>query len=83
LRDIVRVGKEEDGDLFVWDIRDVNRAMNVVTWFVPIYLAGGDLDMLRWTSVSEFNCKSAALKDNGYAVEQISMPPRGLARCER
>jgi hypothetical protein len=57
--------------------------MRSITWLVPIDLPGSDLDMFLWTSVAEFNCKSASLEDDGYSVERISMPPHGLARCEQ
>ena len=57
MRDIVRVSEEKDGDLFVWHIRDVNRAMNAVTWLVPIYLPGCDLDG-HACAVAEFDGQS-------------------------
>jgi hypothetical protein len=62
---------------------DVNGAMRLVTRLVPIHLSGCDRDMLLGTSVAEFNSQSGSLEDDPYAVERISMPPRGLARCEK
>jgi hypothetical protein len=82
LGDIVWLREEKYGDLLVWHVADVDGAMRPVTWLVPIDLAWFDLDMLLWTSVAEFNSQSVALEDDRYAVERVSMPSGGLARCE-
>jgi hypothetical protein len=57
--------------------------MRPVTRLVPIDLPGCDRDMLLGESVAEFNRQSGSVEDDGYAVKRISMPPRGLTRCEQ
>ena len=49
------MGEKKDGDLFVWHIGGVDGAMNVVTWLVPIYLPGCDLDILARAAITEFD----------------------------
>jgi len=83
LRDIVWLREEKYGDLLVWHIANINGAMRLVTWLVPIDLPGCEVDMLLWTSVSEFNSQSVTLEDDRYAMQRISMPSRGFARCEQ
>jgi hypothetical protein len=62
---------------------DVNGAMRAVTRLVPADLPGCDFDMFLETAVAEFNIQVGSLEDNLYAVERISMPPRGFAGCEQ
>jgi Lactonase, 7-bladed beta-propeller len=83
LGNIVWLREEKYCDLLVWHVADVNGAMSPVTWLVPIDLPGCDSDMLLRTSVAEFNSQSIAVEHDRYAMEWISMPPRGLARREQ
>jgi hypothetical protein len=57
--------------------------MRPLTRLVPIDLPRCDRDMRLGTSVAEFNSQTGSLEDDRYAIEGISMPPRGLARCEQ
>jgi hypothetical protein len=83
LRDVVRVGEEEYGDLFVLQFADVDGAMSSVARLVPIDPPGCDFDLLRWAAVAEFDGQKIAAEYDGNAMEGIPMPPGGLARGEQ
>ena len=72
------MGEEKD----VWHIGNVHRAMNAVTWLVPIYLPGCNFDSVARVAIAEFDGQSIAFEHDRHAMKRVSVPPRGLARRE-
>ena len=55
LRNVVRVREKEDRDLFVWDSRNIDSAVNAVTRFIPINLSGCDCRTHACAAVAELD----------------------------
>jgi hypothetical protein len=83
LRDIIRAVEKKDSNLFVWNVADVNGAMNTITGLIPIDLPRCDSDVLPRMTVAKFDIQYIAFEDDRHAMEGITMPSCGLARCKR
>jgi hypothetical protein len=83
LREIIRAVEKKDRNLFVWNVADVNGAMNAITGLIPIDLPRCDCDVLPRMTVAKFDIQNIAFEDDRHAMERITMPSCGLARCKR
>jgi hypothetical protein len=55
LRNIVRVREKKDCDLFVWDARNIDSAVNAFTRLIPINLSGSDCHTHTCAAVAELD----------------------------
>jgi len=76
----VRTIKKERYDLFEYFLADIDRAVDAIARFHPIYFANRNLPRQSFSAITELDIEQIPAQNHSHAVKRIMVPRCGLAR---
>jgi hypothetical protein len=74
--------EKEDVNLLVRLFTDIDTAVNLVSWLIPIHLPWRDREALALTPIPVFNGKCIPAQHDSYSMKKVAMLGHSLTRRE-